>query len=69
MRPRIVALAAATLLMFFLSACGGSGGEESLAVGDRAPAFSLPSADGETVSLSEFRGKQAVLLYFSMGPG
>jgi len=35
-------------------------------VGDPAPAFSLPSAQGGTVSLGEFRRK-AVLLYFSMG--
>jgi hypothetical protein len=69
MRPRIVTLTAATLLLFLVTACGGSGGGGALAVGDAAPAFSLPSADGRTVSLSEFRGKQALLLYFSMGPG
>jgi hypothetical protein len=37
--------------------------------GDVAPAFALPASDGGEVSLSEFRGKKAVLLYFSMGPG
>ncbi len=37
-------------------------------VGDTAPAFSLSSAQGGAVSLSDFVGKP-VLLYFSMGPG
>jgi peroxiredoxin Q/BCP len=32
--------------------------------GDRAPDFSLPSGDGRTVSLSEFRGKKVVVLCF-----
>ena len=40
---------------------------EGLSVGDRAPQFSLPAADGHTVSLSDFAGKQDVLLYFNMG--
>jgi thioredoxin-dependent peroxiredoxin len=30
--------------------------------GDLAPAFSLPGTDGKTHSLSEFKGKQAVVL-------
>jgi hypothetical protein len=34
-----------------------------------APAFSLPSAQGGSVSLADFRHKRDVLLYFSMGPG
>jgi cytochrome oxidase Cu insertion factor (SCO1/SenC/PrrC family) len=37
-------------------------------VGQRAPAFSLESASGSTVSLSDYAGRP-VLLYFSMGPG
>src|SRR3954469_12152919 len=35
-----------------------------LAVGDEAPAFSLPDADGNTVSLGEFAGRKLVV-YFS----
>jgi len=31
-------------------------------VGDPAPAFSLPGSDGATHSLSEFKGKQAVVV-------
>ena len=32
--------------------------------GDRAPAFSAPTSDGTTVSLSSFRGKKNVALFF-----
>jgi thioredoxin-dependent peroxiredoxin len=32
--------------------------------GDPAPDFSLPSTSGEPISLSDFKGKQAVILYF-----
>ncbi len=37
-------------------------------VGAQAPLFTLSSAGGGTVSLSDYAGKP-VLLYFSMGPG
>jgi hypothetical protein len=40
----------------------------SLGEGEPAPAFELESPSGR-VSLSEYRGRKAVLLYFSMGPG
>ena len=33
-------------------------------VGEPAPEFTLPSTDGGDVSLADFRGKQAVVLYF-----
>lgn len=42
---------------------------DHLAVGDQAPAFTLPSAEGARVSLADFTHRQPVLLYFSMGPG
>ena len=35
-----------------------------LAVGDRAPAFRLPDADGRTVALSDFRGRRLVLYFY-----
>lgn len=53
-------------------ACGAgspSPAEKGLRSGSVAPGFSLPSAQGGTVSLGEFRGRKPVLLYFSMGPG
>jgi peroxiredoxin Q/BCP len=36
----------------------------TLEIGDRAPDFSLPSQDGKTVSLADFRGKNTVVLFF-----
>ncbi|AOM39709.1 thioredoxin-dependent thiol peroxidase [Xenorhabdus hominickii] len=42
-----------------------------LKAGDKAPQFSLPDQDGETISLSDFKG-QRVLVYFypkAMTPG
>jgi len=35
-----------------------------LKVGDQAPAFSLPSSTGKTVSLADFKGKKKVVLAF-----
>ena len=35
---------------------------EELKVGDLAPDFSLPGSDGKTYQLSDYRGKQAVVL-------
>jgi peroxiredoxin Q/BCP len=36
----------------------------ALKVGDRAPDFTLPSQDGNPVSLADFAGKNAVVLFF-----
>jgi peroxiredoxin len=36
----------------------------SLRFGQPAPAFSLPSTGGETVSLAQFRGRADVVLVF-----
>ena len=36
----------------------------SIQVGDRAPDFTLPSQTGQQVSLAEFRGSKAVVLFF-----
>ena len=38
-----------------------------LKVGDRAPDFALPGADGEMVTLSQVYGKQNVVLVFNIG--
>jgi len=35
-----------------------------LKVGDKAPAFSLPSDSGKRVSLSDFKGDTLVLYFF-----
>jgi thioredoxin-dependent peroxiredoxin len=39
-------------------------GQKYLQVGDAAPEFSLPKATGELVSLSDFRGRSEVVLFF-----
>lgn len=36
----------------------------AIKAGDTAPDFALPAQNGSTVSLRDFRGKQAVVLYF-----
>jgi thioredoxin-dependent peroxiredoxin len=56
------------LAVLLLSACGGQA-QSGLKVGDTAPNFTLQSADGQTVSLSGYVGKQPVLLYFHMANG
>ena len=38
--------------------------ERALRVGDRAPAFALQTTGGETVKLSDFRGKRVVLYFY-----
>jgi peroxiredoxin Q/BCP len=35
-----------------------------LAVSDTAPAFSLPDADGNTVSLSDFKGRKVIVYFY-----
>jgi len=35
-----------------------------LNVGDKAPEFTLPNQEGESVSLSDFEGKQVVVWFF-----
>lgn len=57
------------LVALVLSACGSSNGGNGLAVGDPAPAFTLPTASGDQVSLSDYQGSTPVLLYFHMADG
>jgi peroxiredoxin len=40
-----------------------------LAVGDVAPEFRLPSAQGAEVSLAEYRGRKNVIVWFTKGMG
>jgi peroxiredoxin Q/BCP len=36
----------------------------TIAAGERAPNFTLPAADGRSVSLADFRGKKVVVVFF-----
>jgi cytochrome oxidase Cu insertion factor (SCO1/SenC/PrrC family) len=79
MTVSVMRLAVGVLLSVLLAAActtgpesgGGSdaGDGGTVAVGDPAPGFTLPSASGQQVALAEFTGHKSVLLYFSMGPG
>jgi hypothetical protein len=68
--PILVILAVGALLP---ASCGGegnrTGGQGPIREGDRAPGFTLPSAQGPSVSSQDYVGQGAILLYFSMGPG
>jgi peroxiredoxin Q/BCP len=44
------------------SGCGALAGGAELKVGDPAPGFTLQASDGKTYQLSDFKGKQAVVL-------
>jgi len=50
--------------LIIASALLGAFAAESPKAGDKAPDFSAQDQDGKTVSLGDFKGKQAVLLYF-----
>ena len=54
----IMVLVAVALLFFNV------GDVMALKVGDKAPDFTLPSTTGEKISLSQFRGKKPVVLFF-----
>ena len=67
-------LAATVTLALVAAACQGpptspATSEPPVAPGDRAPDFRLSAAGGNQVTLGDYRGERAVLLYFSMGPG
>ena len=47
-----------------LGALGVGSVAAALEVGEKAPDFTLPSTIGEKVSLSQFQGKQLVLIEF-----
>ncbi|NBP85027.1 MAG: thioredoxin-dependent thiol peroxidase [Mycobacteriaceae bacterium] len=45
--------------------------ETRLEAGDRAPAFSLPDADGKTVKLADFKGRKVIIYFYpaALTPG
>ncbi len=63
---RLRQLTIAVLVGGMLIAFGASQGL-ALQVGDKAPAFDLPSTTGEKVNLGDYLGKQSVVLFFYIG--
>ena len=66
--PLISLVISAVAVLLALAGCN-SGTPEPVRVGDRAPDFTLPSANGGQVSLAELTAKTNVLLYFNMAYG
>lgn len=60
--PRTFALALCGLLLL---GCGGAGDPSEVAVGSRAPDFSLESLDGITVKSSSLKGEVVVLNFWA----
>jgi len=63
---RLVVVAAVVAIMVFAGVAAGKD-KSLLAVGSEAPDFSLPTEKGDTVTLSSFRGTNAVVLVFYPG--
>ena len=57
-------LQAASVLLGSVLALPSLANSATLAVGDRAPDFTLPDTEGKEIKLSEFRGKKNVVLAF-----
>jgi peroxiredoxin len=55
------------MVSLLLASCGSS--SEDLTVGDPAPDFTLTTSTGGEASLSDYTGKQPVLLFFHMAMG
>jgi thioredoxin-dependent peroxiredoxin len=64
MKLRTVLSLAAGVALSLAATMGGSAQQPAaeLKVGDMAPNFKLPGSDGKTYSLSDFKGKSAVVL-------
>ena len=50
--------------LMLATALAGPSRTTALEVGEQAPDFTLPSTTGKEISLSQFRGKQPVLIEF-----
>jgi hypothetical protein len=45
----------------------GAAAAQTVKVGDKAPAFSIPSSTGKSVALADYVGKSNVVLFFYIG--
>lgn len=50
--------------LLLVGVLAGASVATALEVGEQAPDFTLPSTTGKEISLSQFRGKQPVLIEF-----
>lgn len=50
------------IFSLFAGLCFGCAGAAELKVGDPAPDFSLKGSDGKTYKLSNYKGKEAVVI-------
>ncbi len=65
MKKILISFALITLFAVFVSAqVAPKPPQTNLKVGDAAPEFSLTDTDGNTVKLSDFKGKKSVVLAF-----
>ena len=58
----VIAIVAGMIVLAAIIELGLARTGREIKVGDEAPDFSLPASDGRTWRLSEFRGKQAVVV-------
>jgi peroxiredoxin Q/BCP len=52
------------VLALWIPGCSANAKASTIQIGQAAPDFSLPSQDGSTVSLKDFRGKWVVLYFY-----
>jgi hypothetical protein len=64
MRKSVVRAAFVLMAVMLAAVLALPGGAEAVQVGDAAPDFKLPATTGGQIRLSDFRGKQLVLLEF-----
>jgi peroxiredoxin len=64
MRLSVVRAAVVLTAVTLVAVLALPGGAAAVQVGDRAPDFKLPATTGGQIRLSDFRGKQLVLLEF-----
>ncbi len=67
MRRRMTHTRNLALFSVLLTSVLLAGVSAALEVGEQAPDFTLPSTTGEKISLSQYRGKQLVLIEFFVG--
>ncbi|MEE9430253.1 MAG: peroxiredoxin [Melioribacteraceae bacterium] len=52
----------AIVIIFLVSSCGGTA--DNISVGDDAPSFTLEDAKGNSFTLSDYKDKSPVIIYF-----